>query len=145
MRKTLLATLLVSAALATGACKKSEPEAEPAATAEPAPQATAPATPPSAPATTPGDVAARRVAIEVGTSGYAPDRVEATPGEKLVLVFTRTADSECAKFVKVGDGEKTELPLGEPVEIVVTAPESGEVGFACGMDMLTGTIVANEG
>jgi plastocyanin domain-containing protein len=37
-------------------------------------------------------------------------------------------------------GVKRALPLNEPVTIEVT-PARGELAFACGMDMLKGTVV----
>lgn len=86
--------------------------------------------------------AGRRVSVEVGRTGYAPNRIEAKPGERLVLRFTRTADTECGRYVTVaGTDIKRELPLGEPVDVAVTAPQSGELVFACGMDMMHGIVV----
>jgi plastocyanin domain-containing protein len=83
----------------------------------------------------------RRVAIDVGKTGYTPSRIEAKAGEKLILAFTRTADTECGKFVKVAGGEQKELPMNQVVELPVDVPQDGEVRFACGMDMLTGTVI----
>lgn len=82
----------------------------------------------------------RTFAIEVGTSGYQPDAIEARAGEELVLEFTRTADTECGRYIKVADGEQVELPMNEPVAIPLTMPADGEVRFACGMDMWTGVV-----
>nr|WP_255216800.1 cupredoxin domain-containing protein [Pseudenhygromyxa sp. WMMC2535] len=39
---------------------------------------------------------------------------------------------------------KKDLRVGETVEIEVEVPESGELGFACGMDMYKGKVVARE-
>ena len=39
--------------------------------------------------------ASATIAIEAGTEGYMPDRIPGKPGEKLVLVFTRTVDATC--------------------------------------------------
>jgi plastocyanin domain-containing protein len=85
----------------------------------------------------------RRIAIEAGKGGYKPSRIEARPGESLILVFTRTAEGECLSQIKVADGEVKELPMNQPVEIPVTAPKSGEIAFACGMDMFSGVIAVN--
>jgi plastocyanin domain-containing protein len=85
----------------------------------------------------------RRIPIEAGKGGYKPDRIKAKPGEKLVLVFTRTVEGECLSQVKVAGGEAKDLPMNTPVEIAVTAPESGKLEFACGMDMQTGVIAVN--
>jgi plastocyanin domain-containing protein len=86
----------------------------------------------------------RRIAIEAGKGGYKPARIEARPGESLILVFTRTAEGECLSQIKVADGEVKELPMNQPVEIPVTAPKSGELAFACGMDMFGGVIAVSE-
>jgi plastocyanin domain-containing protein len=126
--RTTLALVLVAAALA--GCKSEAPATSTQTTA----------------GLTTGTVSpdgVRRVAIEANQNGYVPARIEAKPGEKLVLVFTRTIDGECLEKVKVAGGEAVELPKGTPVEVAVTAPASGEIKFACGMDMFTGVIVAN--
>jgi len=86
----------------------------------------------------------RRISIEANTKGYVPDRIAARPGEKLVLVFTRTIDSTCIAQLKTPDGKLVDLPKGTPVEVAVTAPQSGEVGFACGMDMFQGVVIAEK-
>jgi len=105
--------------------------------AKPAPPAPAPVT-----AGTVGADGARRVAVDAGMNGYQPERISGKPGEKLVLVFTRTADAACIAQLKTPDGKLVDLPKGTPVEVAVTVPASGEVGFACGMDMFHGAVVA---
>ncbi len=83
-----------------------------------------------------------RIAIEANKDGYTPARIPGKPGEKLVLVFTRTAALDCISKLKTPDGKLVDLPLGKPVEVPVTVPATGEVGFACGMDMFHGVVVA---
>lgn len=83
----------------------------------------------------------RAVAIAVKKLGYEPDSIQAKPNEKLVLVFTRVEDTECGAQVKVGSGKLYDLPLNQPVEIAVTAPATGRVDFACGMDMMSGVVL----
>ena len=84
----------------------------------------------------------RRVEVEAGQDGYVPDKIAGKPGEKLLLVFTRTVDGECLAQLKAPDGKVHDLPKGTPVEINVTVPADGEVTFACGMDMFKGVVVA---
>ena len=84
----------------------------------------------------------RRVAVEAGKDGYQPERIGGKPGEKLVLVFTRTLEAACIAQLKTPDGKLVDLPKGTPVEVAVTVPASGELGFACGMDMFHGAVVA---
>jgi plastocyanin domain-containing protein len=81
------------------------------------------------------------IAIKVSEKGYQPAGLTAEAGERLTLVFTRTADIECARFVKVpGVAGQTELPVGQPIPIKLTMPTTGEVVFTCGMDMFRGVI-----
>ena len=85
----------------------------------------------------------RHISIEAGKDGYVPERIPGKPGEKLVLVFTRTVDAECISQLKTPDGKLVDLPMGKGVEVAVTVPQTGEVGFACGMDMFHGVVVAD--
>lgn len=83
-----------------------------------------------------------RVDINVDASGYHPDTISAPPKSKITLAFKRTTDSGCGQqlVIKSLDVSK-ELPLDEVVEIEVEVPETGELGFACGMDMYKGKVV----
>jgi plastocyanin domain-containing protein len=103
-----------------------------------------PAAPTPATAGTIGADGVRHVAVDASLKGYQPARIGGKPGEKLVLVFTRTADSACIEQLKTPDGKVVDLPRGKPVEVAVTVPQSGEVGFACGMDMVRGAVVAEK-
>ncbi len=125
MRATLLAVVLVVAACSK---KKSEP----------------PAKPPAATLTT-GTVSpdgVRTVPVQAGMEGYVPDTIPGKPGEKLVLVFTRTVEGECLRELKTPEGKVIELPMNKPVEVAITVPTEGALTFACGMDMFQGKIVA---
>lgn len=83
-----------------------------------------------------------RVAIEVGASGYDPAEVQATAGEPLTLVFTRTSDQGCGGEVVIPAQDiRRELPLNEAVEVTFTPTEAGRLRFTCGMDMFDGAIV----
>jgi Cu+-exporting ATPase len=120
--------MLVIAAALCAACKKDAAEVPKAA-----PAAVVPAT------TADG---ARKVPIEVNKEGYIPNKIAGKPGEKLDLVFTRTFEADCISQVKTPDGKLVALPMNKPVEVAVTVPAAGELGFACGMDMFHGVIVA---
>lgn len=118
--------IIAALALALGACEKK-------AASRPAPPA-----PPSVSAD-----GTRTIPINVNDAGYDPGQITATPGEKLELEFTRRSKGVCGEQVKVDGGPVIDLPLDKPVKIAVTAPASGKLGFACGMDMMTGVIVVN--
>ncbi len=84
----------------------------------------------------------RRIEVIANTKGYDPERIAGKPGEKLMLVFTRTVDADCLAQLKTPDGKVVDLPKDKPVEVAVTVPQTGELTFACGMDMFHGTIIA---
>jgi plastocyanin domain-containing protein len=102
-----------------------------------------PAGPTPVTAGTTGSDGVRRVAVDAGKDGYRPERIGGKPGEKLVLVFTRTYDAACIAQLRTPDGKLVDLPKGTPVDVPVTVPAAGEVGFACGMDMFHGAVVAS--
>lgn len=87
----------------------------------------------------------RTISVAVDDKGYSPETIPGKPNEKLKLVFTRTFESECISELKTPDGKIVPLPLNKPVEVEVTVPATGELGFACGMDMFHGKIVASGG
>jgi len=97
-------------------------------------------------ASPPASGSSKIVAIAVTEKGFEPDHVEASPSQPLVLRFTRKADPTCADAVEVqGDPVRHMLPLDKPVDVKVKVPASGEIAFACPMDMYRGSIkvVAN--
>ncbi|HEX9951907.1 MAG TPA: cupredoxin domain-containing protein [Rubricoccaceae bacterium] len=81
--------------------------------------------------------------IVVGAEGYEPTSVALQAGIPARLVFTRTSDDTCGTDIHaeaLGVG-RTPLPLGESVPIEFTPGAAGRFTFACGMDMMEGTIV----
>jgi plastocyanin domain-containing protein len=101
--------------------------------------------PPPAQVSTPSS-SPKVVAITVTEKGFEPDHVDAAPSQPLVLRFTRKADPTCADAVEVqGDPVRHMLPLNSAVDVKVKVPASGELAFACPMDMYRGSIkvVAN--
>lgn len=126
-----LSLLLLVAAL--GGCAKTPPaeQAETAVTGE-------------APAPAPAAGEARVVQVTVDGQGFHPDRIAAKAGEPVTLAITRTTDETCGtEIVMPAMSIERKLPLNEKVEITVTPQEKGEIAFACGMDMLKGTIVVD--
>ena len=92
-----------------------------------------------------GSDGVRTVPVAVDDKGYSPETIPGKPNEKLKLVFTRTFESECISELKTPEGKIVPLPMNKPVEVAVTVPASGELAFACGMDMFHGKIVAQGG
>ena len=117
-------SLLAACALAASglACKPAPSTPAPGASATPLPE--------------------RTVLVRADQEGFTPSRIEARPREPLLLRFTRTAELTCADQVVIGsDPKKVALPLNQPVDLHVVAPESGALAFACGMRMFKGSVV----
>jgi plastocyanin domain-containing protein len=115
--------MMMLGVLVASACSKSEPKATD-----------------NKPAPTTSD----RIAISVTEKGFEPDNVSVPGGKPVTLVFTRKTDSTCATDVVIPvEGTKIEkaLPLNEAVAIEVTFPKAGQITYACGMDMVKGTVV----
>ncbi len=84
----------------------------------------------------------RRIEISVTANGFEPARVNVMKGEPLELVVTRKTDDTCAKEIVIPDENiKADLPLGKPVTLAFTPNRSGEIRYACGMNMVTGVLV----
>jgi len=83
----------------------------------------------------------RTVEMQVTEDGFVPAKIKANKGEKLRLVITRKTDNTCATEIVVKEaGINTKLPLGKTVTVELTPKKSGEIKYACGMDMITGII-----
>ena len=100
--------------------------------------------PPPAPLATPDrpSTVPARVPIAVTKEGFVPDRITAAAGAAIDLIFTRTSNETCATEVVVPSlNLRQPLPLNKPVTVRITPTKTGDIAFACGMNMLRGTIV----
>ena len=74
--------------------------------------------------------------------GYSPDRIEAIAGVPLRLVFDRQESGDCTSRVVFSDfGINRSLPPFTTTTVELVADQPGEYGFACGMNMVHGTLV----
>ena len=93
----------------------------------------------------PSPAKATRIEIHVTEKGFEPASITVPARAPVTLVFQRDTDATCTKSVviKLDDGKRIErvLPLKTPVEIAVTFPSAGKLGYACSMNMNKGTIV----
>jgi hypothetical protein len=63
-------------------------------------------------------------------------------GEPVKLVVTRMTDKTCAKEIVIKDqGLREALPMGKALTLSFTPQKSGEIRYACGMDMISGVLV----
>jgi plastocyanin domain-containing protein len=82
-----------------------------------------------------------RVSVLVDGEGYHPNTVRARAGQQLTLVFTRNTDETCGQqLVFPTINVRRDLPLNQPVEVSLTVPATGSIGFTCGMNMYQGSV-----
>ena len=86
--------------------------------------------------------AAQTAKVIVNEQGYEPAKVTLRAGTPARITFVRTTDKTCGTEVVFPSlNIKRALPLNEPVVIEFTPARSGDIAFACGMNMLHGTVV----
>lgn len=80
--------------------------------------------------------------IAVTEKGYEPDKVSLRSGVPARLTIVRMTDKTCGTEIVFPSLDiKRTLPLNQPVVIEFTPATSGEIAFACGMNMLKGAVV----
>lgn len=82
----------------------------------------------------------QEVVVEV-KGGYNPAVIEAEAGMPLRLIFDRKEDGECSSHVVFSDfGVDLALPAFRTTTLTLHPDQPGEYPFACGMNMLHGTL-----
>ena len=88
--------------------------------------------------------AAQSARVVVDPDGFKPGKLQVKGGEAVTITFVRVTDATCAREVVFPSLKiRRALPLNKPVEVRFTPQRSGDVTFACGMDMLRGTVTVN--
>jgi cobalt-zinc-cadmium efflux system membrane fusion protein len=86
------------------------------------------------------DTSAARVTVS--EKGFEPARITSRAGAPVRLTFVRTTDATCATEVVVPSlNIKRALPLNQLVDIEFTTEKPGDIAFACGMGMFSGTLL----
>lgn len=81
------------------------------------------------------------VQVTVDGDGFKPDHIPAKRGKPLTLVFNRTSDKTCATEVVIASERiRKELPLNKQTFVTFIPEKTGEVAFACPMNMVKGSI-----
>jgi plastocyanin domain-containing protein len=82
------------------------------------------------------------IEIQVTGEGFVPANIKVKKGQPVRLVVTRKTDRTCATEIVIRDqGINRKLPLNQPVTVEFTPVKSGQLRYACGMDMISGVIV----
>ena len=88
-------------------------------------------------------VGPRPIEIIVADGVYTPARIEVPAGKPVTLRFLRQDSGPCAeKALFDGLGVSADLPIGKPLDVVVTPPQPGEYEFTCQIRMYRGVLVA---
>jgi Cu+-exporting ATPase len=83
----------------------------------------------------------QRIEVTV-RGGYSPDVIRLRQGVPTELVFDRQETGECTSRVVFGDlGVSAALPAFTRTTVRLTPERAGQFGFACGMNMVHGTLV----
>lgn len=102
----------------------------------------APSAPPAGHSSMQGSMNMQEARVTVTDASFDPQRLTLKAGVPARLTFTRTSDKTCATAVAFASlNIRRDLPLNEPVMIEFTPAKAGEIAFACGMNMLHGTVV----
>ena len=84
---------------------------------------------------------AQVVTLTVTDDGFVPEVVKVKAGAPVQLVVTRKVERTCATEIVMKDfGVNQPLPLNKPVTVNVAPKGAGSYRFACGMDMIAGTL-----
>jgi Cu+-exporting ATPase len=74
--------------------------------------------------------------------GYSPEELRVRQGVPVELVFDRQESGECTSRVVFPDFRvSTGLPAYQQTTVRLDPAEAGEFGFACGMNMIHGTLI----
>lgn len=83
----------------------------------------------------------RSVKIAVTDRGFVPREITVKEGQPVTLLVTRKTDATCAREIVIADtGVQRDLPLDREVAITFTPERRGELHYACGMGMVSGTL-----
>jgi plastocyanin domain-containing protein len=84
----------------------------------------------------------KTVRINISQRGYSPASVSVRKGRTVRLVFYRADASNCGEeLVFPALNIKRDIPVRKPVAVTLTPRRTGEISFACGMDMYRGKIL----
>jgi plastocyanin domain-containing protein len=81
------------------------------------------------------------VKVAVTDRGFEPAEIKVRSGRPVTLLVTRTTDSTCVKEIMIADAHvRQALPLNQEVRVTFTPEKPGEIRYACGMDMVAGSV-----
>ena len=87
------------------------------------------------------------ITVKVTDMKYEPAKIALKAGVPAKITFDQHGTTQCAWDMKSEDLgiPLTDLPEGEMTVVEFTPAETGTYTYTCGMDMLKGTVVVEEG
>ena len=80
--------------------------------------------------------------VLIAERGFSRTRINLRRGVRTRITFLRQTDATCATEIVILDyGIRRSLPLNVPAVVSFTPKRSGEVSFACGMNMMHGKLI----
>jgi plastocyanin domain-containing protein len=80
--------------------------------------------------------------VKITARGYEPYVLKFRRGIRTRITFVRITDARCANEVVFPEfGIQRELPLNQPVVVILTPTKKGEFSFSCGMNMMRGKLI----
>ena len=85
---------------------------------------------------------AQEVHLTVTDAGFEPAQITIAKDRPIVLTVVRKTDQTCAREIVFKEiDRKADLPLNQEVRIELPARPAGTLNYACGMDMIKGSLV----
>jgi P-type Cu+ transporter len=79
-------------------------------------------------------------------AGYSPGRIQVRAGVPVHMTFSRQESGDCTSRVVFPDlGVSADLPAFAETTVTLPPVAVGEYGFACGMNMIHGVLIASDG
>lgn len=86
--------------------------------------------------------AVQTATVTVTENGYEPASLTLKKGVPARITFIRKSAKGCGTEVVFKDYNiRRALPLNKPIVVALTPNKTGEFTFACGMNMMRGTVV----
>lgn len=96
-------------------------------------------------ATVPVDTGVQQLKVVV-KGGYSPDVIVVKAGVPVRLSFYRDETASCSEQVVFSDfGIARDLPAFKTTVVEFTPDSAGEYTFACGMNMMRGKLIVEDG
>lgn len=97
---------------------------------------------PTAVAATRSSAGVQEATVNVTGNGFSPATINVTKGEPVRIHFKRDDQPTCADEVVFADlNIRRKLPANATTTVEVTPQKEGSLTFACGMNMLKGSVV----